>query len=69
MASHRLIAFLYVLMRDELPVGKVHRIIRDHLASLGGVVVPEFSDENLERIATEIAQWLQGVEALEEGEA
>lgn len=61
--DEKLVAFLYVLMRDEVPCGKVEGILQKHvmvaaLARPGDPV--EYSNKHLEAYAREIAGKLSG---------
>jgi hypothetical protein len=55
--TDRLATFLYVLMRDHLPVGAVHSIIANHIND-GEPVRPVYSDKNLAAIAQQVAATL-----------
>jgi hypothetical protein len=50
----RLTAFLYILMRDELPAGKVEAIVRDHVEKAGDRT-RVYSNAGLEAYAREVA--------------
>jgi hypothetical protein len=51
--SDRLVAFLYVLMRDEVTSGTVEKIMQDHVESHDGA--RSFSNPHLEAHARELA--------------
>ncbi len=55
--DERLVGFLYILMRDRLPVGKVSRIINEHCQHAPDAQVT-YSNKDLERIARQMAEAL-----------
>lgn len=52
-----LVAFLYVLARDHLPVGTIEMLLRDHVEKMNGQT-PVFSSPHLEALAREWARRL-----------
>jgi hypothetical protein len=56
----RLVAFLYILLRDELPAGRIEAVLVDHVERVppGGSSV--FSNAHLESYARELAERLAG---------
>jgi hypothetical protein len=60
-ATRRLTALLYILMRDDLPVGRVAQIVKDHVDKVTDENPVEFSNKYLEHYARELAQKLIGV--------
>ena len=54
----RLIAFLYILLRDQLPAGVVEEIMRDHIDNIIDELPVKFSNKHLEAYAREIASRL-----------
>ncbi len=55
--DERLVGFLYILMRDELPVGKISRIINEHCQHEPDAQV-SYSHEGLEHVARQMAGML-----------
>lgn len=52
--NHALASFLYVLMRDHLPIGIVESLVQDHAEKCDGKV-PMFSNQHLAAYAYELA--------------
>lgn len=55
--SNRLVAFLYLLMRDELATGKVENLIKESEKVIG--IRPMFSSVYLENYARQLAERLR----------
>lgn len=60
LAISRLTALLYILMRDDLPVGRVAEIVKDHAGKIDDQNPGEFSNRYLEHYARELVQKLIG---------
>lgn len=54
LGKERLIAFLYMLMRDKLPTGEVERLVRE-VEKLTEGNIPFFSNGPLEEYSIELA--------------
>ena len=56
--SERLVAFLYVLMRDEVVSGAVERVMESHIESRPRDIPRSYSNPHLEAYARELAERL-----------
>ena len=55
-SEQRLAQFLYVLMRDYLPTGKVEEIVQGHVEALPEGTAVSFSNSHLAMYACELAK-------------
>ena len=51
MNNDKMVTFFYILMRDELPVGKVIDIIENYVPK---TEIPEFTNKDLENLARDL---------------
>lgn len=60
--EHGIVAFLYILLRDDLPAGRVEQIIEEHIEKLHkNQRAIEFSNPHLADYARELYLRLKGL--------
>lgn len=62
-SQERLLAFFYVLMRDELPVGRIESVLVHHVELSPSITFRAYSNSYLEALAREFVGRLVGVKA------
>lgn len=57
-SNERLVTFLYILLRDDLTIGRINQILKDHVGKLDPLANATFSSPFLEILAREMADRL-----------
>ncbi len=60
MSTSKLVAFLYVLMRDDVVPGRVEQLLRDHVECGNAGDETIYCNPHLEALAKETAERLRG---------